>query len=333
MIERIFSAFAAACILTLLLTPLVTALAKKMKLRQTVLEYVDNHAMKSGTPTMGGIAFVAATTVIAPAFMYGDKSLALICLAVTGGYAVVGFLDDFIKVWYKQNKGLSPWQKIVFQLIIAVCVSLFAYFSPFVGDKQYIPVSYKTFNMGIFAVPFYVVIFIAGSNSVNLIDGLDGLAANVTKNYLICFIVLMLVAINVAGVTFATETENVNLLVFCCALAGALVGYNCYNCYPAKIFMGDTGSLALGGAIAGLSIVTGSTLILPLLGIMYVITALSVIIQVLHYKRTKKRVFLMSPLHHHFERKGVHENRIVSVYSTITLLTGCAMIIAVLLLN
>lgn len=333
MIERIFSAFAASCILTLLLIPLVTALAKKMKLRQTVLEYVDNHAMKSGTPTMGGVAFVASTAIISPAFMYGDKSLALICLAVTGGYAVVGFLDDFIKVWYKQNKGLSPWQKIVFQIIIAGCVSLYAYFSPFIGDKQYIPISYKTFNMGIFAIPFYVVVFLAGSNSVNLIDGLDGLAANVTKNYLICFTVLMFVAINVVGVTFATETENVNLLIFSCALAGSLIGYDCYNCYPAKIFMGDTGSLALGGAIAGLSIVTGSTLVLPLLGIMYVITALSVIIQVLHYKCKKKRVFLMAPIHHHFERKGVHENRIVSIYSMITLLVGCAMIIAVLAVN
>lgn len=319
--------------MTLIMTPLVISIAKKMKLRQTVLEYVDNHALKSGTPTMGGTSFVISAAASALIFMNGDKSLALICLAVTVGYGIVGFLDDFIKVWYKQNKGLSPWQKIIFQLIIAVCVSLFAYYSPYVGDKQFLPVSYKPFNLGIFAVPYYAVIFLAGSNSVNLIDGLDGLAANVTKNYLLAFAALMLVAVNVAGVTFASDGENTNILIFCCALAGALAGFNCFNCYPAKIFMGDTGSLALGGAVAGLSIVTGMTLVLPLLGIMYVITSLSVIIQVIHFKRTHKRVFLMSPVHHHFERKGVHENRIVAVYSAVTLIVGCLLIAGVLLIN
>ena len=322
MIFRCALAFLVSLIASLVVTPLVVWLAKKMKLRQTVLGYVDNHASKSGTPTMGGVAFSLTSCAVAAVMFRGNKTLALLSLAVMLGYGVVGFFDDFIKVWFKQNKGLSAWQKILFQTAVAIIVALFAYNSPLVGSEQFLPVTFNSFSLGVYAVPYYVLIFLAASNSVNLIDGLDGLAGGVTKNYLICFLMILLVATRVTGVTIANDEEIGNIEVFVCSVIGALVAFNCFNAYPAKIFMGDTGSLALGGMIAGLSIVTKTTLVLPILGITYVFTAFSVIIQVLHFKRTKKRVFLMSPIHHHFERKGVHENRIVAFYVAITLISG-----------
>ena len=329
--ERNIAAFIAAALFSILLTPLVISFAKKLKLRQTVLEYVDNHAAKSGTPTMGGIAFVLSAAAAFSVFTHGENGMAFLCLIVTAGYGLVGFLDDFIKVRYRQNKGLSAWQKIIFQVAIAVCVSLYAYFSPVVGDKQFVPVSFYEFSLGIFAVPFYIAVFLAASNAVNLIDGLDGLAAGVTKNYLICFSAMTALAGSYAGVAFAASEQGANITLFCMALAGALCGFGVFNCYPAKIFMGDTGSLALGGALACVSVVTKTVLVLPVMGIMYVFTALSVIIQVAVYKCTRKRVFLMSPVHHHYERKGVHENRIVAVYSLITLLTGAALCFGILI--
>lgn len=327
------AAFIAAALITLIVTPLVIAVAKKLKLRQTVLEYVDNHALKSGTPTMGGLAFILGTAAAFLMFARGDKTLAVICLIIFIGYGTVGFLDDFIKVWYKQNKGLSPWQKIIFQVAIAVLVALFAYFSPYVGDRQFIPVTFDEFYMGVFAVLYYIAVFLAAGNAVNLIDGLDGLAAGVTRTYILCFSAVLLLSESIVGVSFASAAEVRNVYVLNMALAGALFGFGVFNCYPAKIFMGDTGSLALGGIIAGIAIVTGMTLLLVTLGIMYVITALSVIIQVAVYKSKKRRVFLMSPIHHHFERKGIHENRIVNAYCLITLLTGVSICCLVLLIN
>lgn len=327
------AAFLTALIFSLILMPAVIAITKKLKFRQTILQYVDNHALKSGTPTMGGMGFVIAAIVTAFIYMRGNFSLAVTCIAVMGGYAIIGFLDDFIKVFYKQNKGLSPIQKIVFQLVVATIVSVVAYRNPFIAGEQYVPVTFKTVNFGYFAIPFYMIIFLAGSNAVNLIDGLDGLAASVTSTYLVCFTLILTTAFGIVGVTFASESETANIIIFSCAIIGSLIGFLCYNCFPAKIFMGDTGSLALGGAVSGLAIVTGMSLTLPILGIMYVITCLSVIIQVAYFKRTKKRVFLMTPIHHHFERKGVHENRIVVCYTLITLVVGLILVLAVLLTN
>lgn len=326
MILRCALAISTAMLLTLAITPIVVFVAKKLKLRQTVLQYVDNHLSKSGTPTFGGVAFMLSSGIISFLFFEGERSLSVLTLSVALGYGVVGFLDDFIKVWFKQNKGLSAWQKVVFQSAVAIIVAVFAFRSPLVGGEQFLPVTLNFFSLKWFAIPYYVIVFLAASNSVNLIDGLDGLASGVTKNYLICFAAVIVVAARVKGVFIAGADETDNLIVMICAVIGALTAYDCFNAYPARIFMGDTGSLALGGLIAGLAIVTKTTLLLPVLGVMYVVTALSVIIQVAHYKRTKKRVFLMSPIHHHFERKGVHENRIVAFYRAITLAVGSTLV-------
>ena len=221
------AAFIAAALITLIITPLVIAVAKKLKLRQTVLEYVDNHALKSGTPTMGGLAFILGTAAAFLMFARGDKTLAVICLIIFIGYGTVGFLDDFIKVWYKQNKGLSPWQKIIFQVAIAVLVALFAYFSPYVGDRQFIPVTFDEFYMGVFAVLYYIAVFLAAGNAVNLIDGLDGLAAGVTRTYILCFSAVLLLVESIVGVSFASAAEVRNVYVLNMALAGALFGGYC----------------------------------------------------------------------------------------------------------
>ena len=325
---RILLAMSVAFVVSAALMPPVIMLSKKLKLRQTILGYVDNHISKNGTPTMGGVGFLLALTVVSLVFMKGEHSLMLITLLVTLGYGVIGFLDDFMKVFFKRNKGLSPWQKIVFQLLMAVVVSFFAYRNIYVGDGVYIPFTFSELKFGIFAIPFYILIFLAFTNSVNLTDGLDGLAGRVSATYLTFFALFIGVALYVSGEGSAYGEEYTNLIIYCAAFVGTLIGFLCFNGFPAKVFMGDTGALALGGGLASLSIVTKMELIAPIIGIMYVVTSLSVIMQVAYFKLTKgKRIFLMAPLHHHFERKGVHENRIGTVYTSITFVVGLVMLI------
>ncbi len=311
----------AAFVLSAAVMPFVIRLGKRLKVRQTVLSYVDNHMGKSGTPTMGGIGVMLALLICCLAFSGKDNKLMLITLFVTIGYGIIGFIDDFIKVYFKQNKGLSPIQKIIFQLLIAVIVAIFAYNNALVGSTIYLPFTLREAELGWGAVPLFIIVFLAFTNSVNLTDGLDGLAGKVSVSYAFFFAVLLVLAAYAAGDGQA-EGEYGNLILYCGALIGALGGFLCYNCYPAKIFMGDTGALALGGGLGCLAVMSRLELLAPVIGIMFVLTSLSVIIQVVYFKATKKRVFLMAPLHHHFERKGVHENRIVTVYCSITSAVG-----------
>lgn len=295
--------------------PLVIFVGKRLKMGQPVLSYVDNHTSKSGTPTFGGIGFIVATVLSVPIFARGSKSLSLMCLAVTFAYGVVGFTDDFIKTRSKQNKGLSALQKIIFQSLISVIIATYAYTEPNVSDVLTLPFTLKTVSIGWFAIPYYVFVFLAFTNAVNLADGLDGLAGKTSVVYLLFFAVI----VGIDSYTKGSSEESSNLILFALCLASAVCGFLAYNSFPAKIFMGDTGSLALGGAIGALAVTSRLSLYAPLLGIMFVLTCVSDIIQVLYFKKTGKRIFVMAPLHHHFERKGVHENRIVTVYSTITL--------------
>lgn len=317
--------------LSLALTPPVIFIAKKLKVRQTVLSYVDNHAGKSGTPTMGGVAFTLATFVTALLFRRGSGTLSLQLCALTLGFGCVGFLDDFIKVWFKRNDGLTPLQKIIFQAAVAIAVSVSVYLSPYAGDVIFLPFSLKPIKLGFAAVPFYAFVFVAFTNAVNLTDGLDGLAAETGAAYS-CFFTAVLAVLAYAVGASATATEEYsNLIVFSLSLIGALCGFLAFNAYPAKIFMGDTGSLALGGALAGLAVSARLALFAPIIGVVYVLSCVSDVVQVLHYKRTKRRVFLMAPFHHHLERKGWHERRIVTVYTLTTLAAGATSLFLVLL--
>ena len=303
--------FLAAFAVTVALAPIVIYCSRKFKLRQTVLHYVSEHKSKSGTPTMGGIAFLIGSSLAT--LLFGRSSLSLLCLVVFIGYGVIGFLDDYIKIKYKRNEGLKPYQKIVFQLLIAIIVSIASarYFFFFQQKNAlfFVEVSifFDEFDFGLFAIPFNVFVFLAFTNSVNLTDGLDGLASTVT-----------LISMTAMGIIVGAFGDGMNN--FCLAIAGGVAGFLIYNCFPAKIFMGDTGSLALGGAFAAVTVYSGQALCAVMCGAMFVWTAMSVIIQVLHFKRTKRRVFKMAPFHHHLQESGLHENRIVAIYGAITLL-------------
>ena len=289
-----------------LFAPLVISVCKKLKASQTILHYVDKHAGKQGTPTMGGVIFLAAMLVGLCFLLPEQRFTSIFLILVTLSYGLLGFLDDFIKIRYHHNEGLRPYQKIIGQFGLALIVSLYIYFS----GRTSLNFFGITFHIGAFIIPLVILVFIATTNSVNLTDGLDGLAGGVSFVYLLIFGILL---------TLFNSIEMSNLAIITFSLCGGLLGFLMFNCFPAKIFMGDTGSLALGGFIGTVAVLTGLELILPIMGIMFVLSAVSDILQVLYFKKTKgKRIFLMAPLHHHFEQKGVHENRIVIVYISIT---------------
>lgn len=322
------SAVLVACVICLILGKITIPLLKKLNSVQPILNYVKEHYHKQGTPTMGGTFFLISAIISYAIFVRGSYRLSLIAVAVTISFGVVGFIDDFIKIKYKNNAGLSPIQKILFQVIIAIIVSIVAYFSGITG--VYIPFTSVILNLGVFSILINVFVFIATVNSVNLTDGLDGLASSVSIVYLIAIAVIinLQTLINANLYVDFKEYENLSLLSLC--LAGALIGYLAFNTHKASVFMGDCGSLAIGGAIASISIFTANTLYIPVIGITFVMSAISVIIQVLYYKKTKKRVFKMAPFHHHLQHLGYSEAKISFWYALITFIISVIVIICVI---
>ena len=320
---RLLAVFLVSFAVGVAVAPLVIWIMKKQKAKQTILHYVEAHAAKQGTPTMGGFIFLFAIAVTCSIFLRGGSRLAIVSLAVTFAYALLGFLDDFVKVKMKQNLGLRPYQKIAFQVLIATIVAVFAWKSPDVGTTLEVPFFHTTWNLSWGIIPFTIVVFLACTNAVNLTDGLDGLASLTTFVHLLMFAGLILVGEQTnANLHMGSNAEMFSLVVFAVATCGGLLAFLCFNAYPAKIFMGDTGSMALGAVVGCVGIFSRNSLFIPLFGVVFVASALSVVIQVAYYKKTKKRVFLMAPLHHHFEKKGVHETKIVVVYGIITLVVG-----------
>ena len=303
-------------VLSLLVAPFVFNFIKKIGAKQTILHYVKEHQSKSGTSTIGGLIFIIPAIIVPMFFFTTDYLFAIVTIVAFFAYAMLGFLDDFIKVYFKQNLGLRPYQKIIGQIGISFVIAVFVYKS--IGSDILIPFSNTSLDLGLWIIPFVMLIYIATVNSVNLIDGMDGLCSTVSINYLVFFALIVLLFLEPLLGADKLELINLNISIF--SLVGALVGFLLFNIYPAKIFMGDTGSLALGGFIATISVVTKMELFIPLLGFAYVITALSDILQVLHFKRTKKRIFKMAPLHHHFQMNGIHENKVVFGYFVITLI-------------
>ncbi|WP_040542229.1 MULTISPECIES: phospho-N-acetylmuramoyl-pentapeptide-transferase [Peptoniphilus] len=267
----------------------------------------QSHLVKSGTPTIGGLIFLASV-ILVTLITVNFKLSVLMILFSTLAFGTVGFIDDYIKVVKKRNLGLRAYQKLLLQILTAVILIIYQYNSKNMGTDLYIPFLKDYRSIGFLYVPFIIFVIVGTVNSVNLTDGLDGLSSSVT--------IICLLFFNVVAVKF----QRYEIAFFCLALAGALIGFLFYNKYPAKVFMGDTGSLALGGAISAIALLLNVPLILPIAGGIYFIETLSVIIQVISFKTRGKRVFLMSPLHHHFEHKGWHERKVVAVFSLVELI-------------
>ena len=309
-----------AFILTVLMSPWVIPALHRMKFGQEVRDDgPQSHLKKQGTPTMGGVIFLIAIAVSAIIGMIGMGRAdikALQILLLTVGFGITGFLDDYLKIKRHTSDGLSPKQKLAIQLLITIVFAIWIYISdnetagriiiPFTGNASHalsIPLPIWIF------VPFVVFVVLGTDNGVNFTDGLDGLCSSVTAVTAGFF---MAIALN---------RGDTGVAVCSAAVIGGLLGFLIFNVYPAKVFMGDTGSLALGGFVAAAAVVNGMELYIPIVGFIYMIEVISVIIQVTYFKKTHgKRFFKMAPIHHHFELLGNSETRIVAAFTIVTIL-------------
>ena len=294
-------------LIVIILGPIFIPMLARFKFGQTVRdEGPQSHLAKNGTPTMGGVMMIVAILITGLTRATISKGLivGLICIV---GFGFVGFLDDFIKIKMKRSLGLKAYQKIILQFALALYIAYYQYSASPSATQLVIPFTNHIINLGIWYIPFMMIFIIGTVNAVNLTDGLDGLASGVTL-IVSCFFVL-----------FAVSISNSDVAILAAATAGACLGFLGFNSYPAKVFMGDTGSMALGGAVVAFATLTNSPLIIIIVGFIYLAEALSVMIQVTYFKLTNgKRIFKMAPLHHHFEQYGWPETRVVFVFWIVT---------------
>ncbi|MBR0399963.1 MAG: phospho-N-acetylmuramoyl-pentapeptide-transferase [Mogibacterium sp.] len=312
-------AFAVSMLVTALMIPVL----KEKQFGQFIREDGPQaHLSKAGTPTMGGVAMVAGITaaLLASSFLtggFGAEKLAI--LLSMFAFGAIGFIDDYNKIAKKQNEGLTPKQKLALQLIFGIALAVYMMLSE--GTKVLIPFAKVYVDFGIVYIPFVVFIEVAMANAVNLTDGLDGLAASTSAIVAVTFAVIGMFIVPGGDEPMAAAGQ---------AIFGAACGFLMYNHYPARIFMGDTGSMALGGVISAAAIVGHMEWLLPIAGLIYVVEAMSVIIQVTYFKKTGgKRVFRMAPIHHHFELGGWHETKVVRVFCAFTLVCCVIAILSV----
>ncbi|HKL73941.1 MAG TPA: phospho-N-acetylmuramoyl-pentapeptide-transferase [Clostridia bacterium] len=327
MIRWIIS-FLVAFFIAMAIAPLIIKVIKRLKAGQTILDYVTQHKDKEGIPTMGGIIFVTSTCIACLIMWNGQRNLAAIILIIMFCYFVIGGLDDFIKIAFKRNLGLKAYQKILSQLAIATLATIFAYKNMYIGSEINVPIVSISIDIKWWYIPLSIFIYIATTNSVNLTDGLDGLAASTTSIFLAVFFVIIAITYNSAsemGQTFYAEELN-NICIFIASLIGSLTAFLWHNSNKAKVFMGDTGSLALGGVCASVALFTKNPLLILFIGIMFIVSSISVIVQVVSFKLRGKRVILMAPYHHHLEMSGYNESKIVAFYSIITVIAGAVSI-------
>ncbi|MDR0885924.1 MAG: phospho-N-acetylmuramoyl-pentapeptide-transferase [Clostridiales Family XIII bacterium] len=329
--------FLTACIVSTLVTMWLIPYLKRIKAAQQIYEDApETHKKKSGTPTMGGIGIICGIFAgcIVSLVVQGFSISMLVVLAVVAIFGFVGFLDDYTKIMKKRNLGLTPKQKLVLQAVVAVVVAIYYIWGAGFGTRILIPFIWKSVDISYFMIPYIVFVILAMVNSVNLTDGLDGLASGVTSVLGLFFPAITMLGLNLSGKAIAAGylpniLVNVHSdMLYFSAMAGACIGFLIWNRHPAKIFMGDTGSLALGGGIAVAALFTHMELLLVLVGFVYVAEALSDIIQVTYFKKTGgKRIFKMAPLHHHFELSGWDETKVVTVFTTVTLVISVAVVI------
>ena len=295
--------FGGSLIVTLLVMPRLIPFLHKIKFGQSIRkEGPKSHMVKTGTPTMGGIVFVIVPILVMlilhPAAFTSMEMLIIIFAYL--GYALIGFVDDFLIVVKKNNDGLKPSIKFLMQSILAIIFYLI--YQSIAETSIQLPVLHMTLELGILYFVIIFIMFTAESNAVNLTDGLDGLCAGTSLIAMAPFIL------------FALLQKNNDLAMFLLAVCGSLLGYLRFNLHPAKIFMGDTGSLAIGGLLAASAMILKQEILLILIGGVFVLEVLSVVIQVTSFKLTGKRVFRMAPLHHHFEEGGMKETQVVLMF-------------------
>lgn len=311
-------------------TPKVIAFLRSRQTEQPLLKYMDptHKANKQGTPTMGGV--VILLSIVISTLLWGDVTNAFIWIAlfVTLGYGLIGFQDDFQKVAQRKNDGMRARTKFLAQIGIGIVAALLIqqFGEATVTNRLEFPFFKDLFlDLGWFFLPWAALVMVGASNAVNLTDGLDGLAIGPIVVATGCFCIISYIVGNVAFSKYLFLTHVAlagELSVFCAALVGSGLGFLWFNAPPAKIFMGDTGSLALGGALGAISVMTKNEIVLAIVGGLFVLETLSVVIQVAYFKRTQKRIFLMAPIHHHFEKKGWSEPTIVIRFWIIAIVLG-----------
>ncbi|MBQ3225796.1 MAG: phospho-N-acetylmuramoyl-pentapeptide-transferase [Clostridia bacterium] len=309
--EMILSSVSLSALICLVLTPILIPFLRRLKFGQSIREEGPSwHQKKSGTPTMGGITMIISVVVATLWFGYFPEMQnyeILILLACAVLFGVIGFVDDFIKVVMKRNLGLSAKQKFSAQILVSVVITVLLSYMGYLGGEIIIPFLDFSVDIGLFIIPFVIFVLLAMTNSVNLTDGLDGLAATVT----------LIVSLFLTVVAF--YMNEIAVAVFIGSVSASCLAFLVFNAHPAKVFMGDTGSLFLGGATAIAAIALRLPLILIIIGFVYLMETLSVILQVASFKLTGKRIFKMSPIHHHFEMCGMNEVKIVLLFSGVTL--------------
>jgi phospho-N-acetylmuramoyl-pentapeptide-transferase len=307
-----------AMLLSLFIGPRLIVWLKKISITQQIRDDgPQSHLKKTGTPTMGGIIIIAS--ILATVLLWGELENMYVWIMILSlvGYGAIGLLDDYLKVVRKNSKGLRPCYKFGSQIALALAIGVLLYFNPKdpYADVLSIPFFKKwLFDLGLFYIPFSIVVIVGASNAVNLTDGVDGLAIGLVGIALLANIILVYISGNARfaqylQVLYLPGTGE--LTVICGAMLGASLGFLWFNSYPADVFMGDVGSLSLGGALGTLAIITKHEIVLALVGGIFVIETLSVVFQVASFKLTGKRIFRMAPIHHHFELKGWHESKVI----------------------
>ncbi|WP_458790066.1 phospho-N-acetylmuramoyl-pentapeptide-transferase [Yoonia sp. MH D7] len=307
--------------------PLINVLRRKQGKGQPIrIDGPEGHFVKAGTPTMGGLLIVGALTFSTLMWARLDNPFVWMVLFVTLSFAAIGFADDYAKVSKQNTAGVSGKIRLLLGLLIAAIAGYWAaqYHPVELTNQLAVPVFKNVLiNLGIFFIPFSVIVIVGSANAVNLTDGLDGLAI---MPVMIAATTFGIISYVVGRVDFSEDLglhyvpQSGEILIFCMALVGGGLGFLWYNAPPAAVFMGDTGSLALGGALGAIAVATKHEIVLSIVGGLFVVEALSVIIQVLYFKRTGKRVFLMAPIHHHYEKKGWAEPQIVIRFWIISLI-------------
>lgn len=304
-----------AFILTAILGKIIIPILKKLKVGQS--ERLDGpraHLKKQGTPTMGGIMMIISIIIITTIYciINSENIIPIVAVALASiGFGIVGFIDDFKKVVLKNTEGLNPKLKMFGLLVISVIYTMYLIKYVNIGTDIIIPfINYDLVLPIWIYIPFTIIVMLASTNAVNLTDGVDGLAGSVS-----C---IMITAISIIAVKMGYE----EISVFGAIVVGCIAGFLIYNFYKAKVMMGDTGSLLLGGVISSMTIYLKLPLILLIIAIIPVLETLSVILQVIYFRKTGKRLFRMSPLHHHFELSGWRENKVVAVFSGVTLIAS-----------